>query len=127
MAVYSRQIATALRIIKAKGERCLWASRSAPTADPDKPWLSTPGTEVTYPDTPLVFFPLSRLWSDLLGYTKGTEVVSGSTYGIMPAVSFSPQLTDIVTRTDGSTLAPLSIEPLAPNGEVILYTIEFRK
>jgi len=127
MGVYDRQIATALRVIREKGEACTWTAKAAPTTDPATPWLPVAGVAVAYTNTPIAFFPLSRQWSELLRYLKGTEVVTGSLYGLMPAVAFAPQLTDIITRTDGSKLAPITIDPLAPNGEIILYTIEFRK
>lgn len=127
MGVYDRQIATAQRIIKAKGEACVWASQIPPTTpDPDKPWLITPGAPVEYPDVAIAFFPLERQFSELIRYLKGTDIVGGSLYGLMGAVDFVPQITDTVVRKDGTRLSIASIDPLAPNGEKILYTIEFK-
>lgn len=127
MTVYASQIAMALRMIKAKGEACLWASLTAPTPDPDQPWLMTPGTLIEYTGTPILFLPLSRQWAEFIRYIKGTDVVTGSVYGLMGAVAFTPKLTDVVTRNDGTKLNTLSIDALSPNGEIILYTIEFTK
>jgi len=127
MGVYDRQIATALRMIREKGELCVWASSTQAEANDSEPWNGTPSESVPYEDTPIVFFPLNQQWSELIRYLRGTEVQSGSLYGIMPQVEFSPQLTDSVTRSDGSVLRPLAIDPLSPNGEIILYTIRFNK
>ncbi len=61
----------------------------------------------------------------LVGYLKGTEVVTGSTKALMASVSFTPSIQDVVVRSSGETLRIKSIDPLSPNGQIILYTIEF--
>ncbi len=129
MGTYDSQIATAQRIIAAKGEACVWTPAvPGEAASSDTPWITPPDTVdpiVTYTGVPIAFFPLSRQFSQLLHYLKGSEVKVGSLYGLMPAVAFTPDLQDIVTRTDGTKLGITAIDPLSPNGEVILYTIEF--
>ena len=125
MVVYARQTANALRTLKAKGENCVWASFTEPTPNTEQPWLQTPGIAIDYPDTAIAFFPLTRLGSESVVYLNGMEVIAGSDYGLMGAVGFTPKLTDTVLRNDGTRLTPISIERLAPNGEVILYTIKF--
>lgn len=130
---YDRQAATAFRIIKDKGEAVVWAGeRFAVTADAATPWLETSGVAFQE-EANIAFFPLDRQWSELIRYLKGTEVVTGSVYGIMPPHAFIDTLTDVeklrcvVTRQDGAKFMPLTIEPLKINEQTILYTIEFRK
>ncbi len=124
MGVYDRQIATALRLIKAKGQVVTWRKLDdgAP-ADSSKPWKPSAAT----PDdntVSIVFLPPTKENKQLIRYLKGTEVPTGSLDGLMHAVSFEPAAKDIVIR-DGKELVIKSIDPLSPNGEVILYFLEF--
>ena len=128
MGAYDSQIATAKRLIAAKGELCLWAaSAPATAADPDQPWLTVAGAAPAPVEVRIVMLPASRQYRELLRFLKGTEVVGGGAYGLMAAVSFDPAKTGIVTRKNGTKLSIESIDLLAPNGDPILYTIEFAK
>jgi hypothetical protein len=130
MGVYDRQIESAQRIILEKGEVCEWhVAATAVVADAEEPWNQTVDDEadaVAHAPS-IAFFPLSRQFSQLLRYLKGTEVVTGSLYGLMGAVDFTPKLTGIVERGDGTKLGITAIDPFSPNGEVIFYTIEFKQ
>lgn len=127
MAVYARQIESVLRQIKAKGESVIWRIPAVPTvADPAQPWIVTNGAAAVDNPVSIVFLPLNRQSSQLLQYLTGTEVVTGEVYGLMGAVAFTPELTATVVRTSGKVLGIKSIDPLEPNGEVILYTVVFK-
>lgn len=127
MAVYARQIAAALRQISAKGELVTWRIPAVPTvADPTQPWIVTNGAAAVDKPVSILFLPLNRQSSQLIQYLTGTEVVVGEVYGLMGAVDFVPELTGTVIRTSGKVLAIQSIDPLSPNGEVILYTVVFK-
>ena len=130
MGEYDRAIASAKRVIAKKGEACKWhVTAPAVVADSDTPWIETVdgAAPVVHADTFIALFPLSRQFSELIRYLRGTEIVTGSLYGLMSAQSFTPAIADIVERKDGTKLGIVSIDPLAPNGDVILYTIEFKK
>lgn len=124
---YSRQTAAALRQIKAKGELVTWRIPAvAAVADPTQPWIVTNGAAAVDKSVSIVFLPLNRRLSQLIQYAPGTEVIAGEVYGLMGAVDFVPELTGTVIRTSGKVLAIQSIDPLEPNGEVIIYTVIFK-
>jgi hypothetical protein len=124
MGVYDRQIATALRLIAAKGQAVTWQSidNGAP-ADASKPWLPADAVPVEHPVS-ILFLPDTRSGFEWLAYLQGTEVPQGRMIGLMGAVDFTPSIRDLVVR-DGKPIRPLNITPLNPNGETILYTIGF--
>lgn len=122
--VYERQIATARRMITAKGMLCLWTEiRPGPATAPNKPGPSIP---FEYPNTPLIFLPENRVGYEWLKAITGTEIPEGGGYALMPAVDFEPTLASVITKIDGTELQPVSIDPLSPNGETILYTVKFK-
>lgn len=123
MGRFDKQIATAKRAILKNGEKCVWRAPVA-VADPTKPWKPSSGAPVEYVDTPILFLPAGSI-NALVRLIKGTEVPTGSTSGLMAEVAFVPSVKDVVRRSDGSTLRIKSIDPLSPNGQIILYTIEF--
>lgn len=125
MGVYDRQIASAKRLIAAKGQNVIWRrlSISTPLPDVNKPWK--PGDDTTVDvSVSIVFVPVNRVGNELIHLLKGTEIATGSLKGLMGAVSFEPSIKDVVIRGD-KTLRIKSIEPIAPNGDIIIYTIEF--
>lgn len=125
MGVFDRQIATAKRLIEKNGQTINWVQRPAGTVDPDTPWLPTVGVPVTY--TPrIVFLPRSRLNYQLIRALNpnAPEVPGGTLYGLMAQVSFTPSKDDVVVRA-GVEYRMIGIDPLSPNGEIILYTIDF--
>lgn len=126
MGQFDRQIATAKRLIAKYGQTCIWrkVANGAPV-DSLKPWKPT-ASETSDNNASIVFLPASRENRELLRYLKGTEIPVGSIQGLMPAVSFEPTLKDVVIR-DGKQLRLKSIDPVSPNGEIILYTLEFEE
>lgn len=124
MGVYDRQIALALQLIKAKGEACVWNTTVVPVpADPSKPWISGAPVDTPYPVN-IVF--LNQSSNPLAQLIAGSNFVASGKKGLMPAVPFKPQLSDTVTRTDGSVLALKSVDAIDPNGQIILWTLEFK-
>lgn len=127
MGVYDRQIQTASRLIAAKGEAVVWSKQTDQNGpDNDKPWVS--GAVQGNPFmVRMLFLRGGNSLSDVLfAYMRGTDVPVGRQKAIMAGnVPFTPALGDTVTRTDGTVLSTESIDPLAPNGQVILYFLVF--
>lgn len=123
MGVYDRQIATAKRLIAASGQSVTWRQLSETTPDDAKPWNAANGAPLNH-SVSIVFLPINRVNQQLIHALRGTEVPVGILQGLMGAVSFVPSIKDTVIR-NGITYNISSIDPIAPNGDVILYTIEF--
>ena len=125
MARFDRQIETALRLIKKNGQLVTWRSIPAETpADASKPWNG--GANVPVESSVYVcFVPVrDRDTRKLFQYLTGTEIQIGQLAGLMGNVSFTPNLNDVVVR-DGVELRMSQIDLLSPNGQKILYTLEF--
>lgn len=123
MAQYDRQIATALRLIAKYGQIATWQQIVDGVPDPETPWLPVGSTTVDY-SPHICFLPLDRDGKEFLMSMGQSEAVSGSMYGLMGNVPFTPNIRDVVKR-DGVSLEIKSIDLLSPNGQKILYTIIF--
>lgn len=127
MGVYDRQIATAKRLIAAKGRACVWSQYEGGAApDPGKPWK--PGASVPTPHSvSIVFLPQSGQNSAFLRALTGTDVPIGDDYGLMAAVDFLPTTKAEIYAEDGTTLLRTvkGFGVLAPDGDPILYTLYF--
>lgn len=124
MGVFDRQIANAIRVIQKKGQVVTWRQLSdgAP-ADMSKPWK--PGETVeTEVEVSIVFLPETQKNLEFLRLIMGTTVPTGNLTGLMAAQNFTPKVKDIVVR-DGIPLGVCSVDPLAPNGDIILYSLRF--
>lgn len=117
--VYSRQIATAQRIIKAKGAKCTWRQRPDVADDDDKPWNAEERPPVDKPVS-IAFFPDGQ--KTFAALMKGEDAPEGVEIGYMGAVDFEPAVGDTVIR-NGVGLRVASVTPLQPDGTPILYTI----
>lgn len=123
MSVYDSQIATAKQLIAAKGESVTW--REAAVTVEGQPWKTDAGAPVNHTVT-IVFLPPSSNIADAVAQMmRGTSVPGGGTRGLMAAVDFTPALNGIVIRTDGTKLQVKSFDVIAPNGDPILYKINF--
>ncbi len=124
MGVFDRQIKRAKEQIAKKGQAVTWRqlSNGAP-ADSSKPWKPSASTKNDKP-VRIVFLPLDLETRKFLSYLKGTEVPAGSFAGLMAAVDFEPAIKDVVIR-DGKELTVRNFDLLSPNGEKILYILEF--
>lgn len=126
MAQFDRQIATARRLIEKYGQAVVWqtVNQGAPV-DAAQPWKSSAAAD-TPNDATICFVPVrDNDWRKLLAYLKGTEVPVGKLAGLMPGdVTFEPKLKDVVVR-DGVTLNVTNIDLISPNGQKVLYILEF--
>lgn len=131
MGVYDRQIATAARLIEAKGQLCTWREPGTPTGSPAAP---TPGLPVDRP-VHIVFLSNNKQegLAGLLSMIAGTEVPTGGMRGLMAAVPFTPTLMGRVARAPAFAEPSLSlmddkgIDVLNLNGEIILYYLRFAR
>lgn len=124
MGVFDRQIALANRMITANGEICTWKQAAAPVvADQTKPWIATNGAPTEF-EVLLLF--LSRSSSPLARLFGNANIEVGKLKALMPATSFVPSLADTVVRSGAVSLQLDSIEPLSPNGQVILWWVGFK-
>lgn len=142
MGVYDRQIATALRLIKAKGQLVTWQKHNAQQGS-SQPWKTSKppvgygvggygaggfgvgdGSPAGYPVSIVFLAPKSGLQA-LFALMQGTSVPTGAPMGLMGAVTaFTPEITDVVLRGPKS-LVIKDFNIVAPNGEIILYKLEF--
>lgn len=126
MARFDRQISTALRLIEKNGELVQWKIVQDGTPfDPLKPWKPS-SSVVTTKDVTICFLPLTRVGDESLHRMKNSEVPTGCDQGLMGAVDFEPSEKDVIVR-NGKEWRIENISILAPNGQNILYTIEFKK
>jgi len=124
MARFDRAIATAERLIKRNGQQVTW--RSTQRAEvPGKPWQQGEATDVDR-TVSICFLPINQQMKQLWHYLRGTnDVPAGNVQGLMAGnIGFEPKSDDVVLR-DGETLRIKTIELLAPNGQRVLYTVEF--
>lgn len=122
-SIYQRQIESAKRLIRSKGQLVLWRQfTDSPSAIKWKPETPTTTDYNVY----ITFFPIMNVMKEFLRYMKDSDVPVGSIQGYMAAQTFEPTLRDIVIA--GSDIYNVkSINKLAPNGDTILYIIEFDK
>ena len=119
MGKFDRQIATAKRLIQKNGQLVQW-KQTEKDVSATNPWEQVE-TEAVLNDVYICFLPSTDPW---IRYIKGTDVVSGGLYGLIGQVSFDISASDVVIR-DSEELRIKSIDRLSPNGQNILYTIEF--
>lgn len=127
MGQFDRQTATATRLIAKNGRKVLWRKQTAGALpDAAKPWKPGTDAEVDYPVT-VVFLPEGLQTKAFMQTLLGTDVIAGHDYGLMGAVGFVPTVKDALYDLDGVTMLRTveSVDPLAPNGDVIMYTLRF--
>jgi len=124
MGRFDRQIATALRLIKKNGQLVQW--RQLQRSDvPGKPWEVSSQPPVDR-NVYICFLPVDKDNKEFINYLRGTnEIKMGSLIGLMGQVSFEPDAADFVIR-DGKQLEIFNVDLLSPNGQKILYTVEFK-
>lgn len=127
MGQFDRAIATAKKLIAKNGQSVKWrVVREGAPVDPSKPWKpSAPISNVEH-DVFVCFLPVDKEMREFIRYIRGSEVATGSEMGLMGAVAFEPSQKDVVIR-NGIEYRIKSIDRLAPNGDPILYTVEFAK
>jgi hypothetical protein len=124
MARFTRQIETAKRLIKKNGQLVQWRQLQR-TDVSGKPWEVTEATPVDV-DVYVCFLPVDKDNREFINYLRGTnEIKMGAIIGLMGNVSFTPDASDVVIR-DGVQLQIAHIDLLSPNGQQVLYTVEFK-
>ncbi len=124
MGRFDRQIATALRLIKKNGQLVQWRQlqRADDPTDPAAVIESAPIDRNVH----ICFLPVDKDNKEFINYLRGTnEIKMGSLIGLMGQVSFEPDAADVVLR-DGKPLEIFNVDLLSPNGQKILYTVEFK-
>lgn len=128
MGVFDRQIATAQRLIKKNG-RVVYFKVETPGApvDPAEPWILGPPT-VSIHGVSVVFLPQGIQTARFMAAITGTDVVTGKDYGLMGAVNFDVEVNQHVYEDAAATVVLRTIRDfdlLSPNGQNILYTMQF--
>ena len=124
MGRYDAEIEGAAEQLREDGQLVTWQKIVDGTpADAAKPWKPGEATVTEYP-VYIVFLPDDRQGYQVSRYGKGTEVPRGSEKGLMAAQDFEPAIKDTIVR-DGKTLSICGINPLRPNGQVIMYELWF--
>lgn len=124
--VYARQIATAKRLIAAKGQLVTW--RKIPDGvlpDSNMPWKPGAGGAPVDVNVKIVFFPYTRTNMQLMRalLPNAPEILVGNMYGLMASVDFVPSKVDLILR--GSRQIRINaIDELSPDGTPILYTLD---
>jgi len=128
MGVFDRQIRSVERLVKKYGQLVTIMSSVPDTPDPNKPWEQVEDVPVST-DVYMVFLSPSVSGSALLGkefieYVKGSELKVSEVRGYMATTSVKPKVSDVVLR-DGKELKIRALDILSPNGQDLLYTVEF--
>jgi hypothetical protein len=128
MGTFDEEIETVKELVEEFGELITFKRLSYTVSDPDKPWIQTeiPGTQK---DLKIIFLSPGASASTLFGrellqYLKGSQTITGEVRGYMASGSIVPKQNDIVIRK-GKELKISAIDILNPNGQDILYTLEF--
>lgn len=124
MARFDRQIAMAHRLIKKNGQTAIWRQLMRPNnpGPPDDTDVSIPVDHSPF----ICFLPITKEDRQFINFLRDTnEVKTGNVLGYMGQVPFTPSAEDIVIR-DGVTMAISNIDLISPNGQKILYIIEFK-
>lgn len=129
MGIFDRQIGAVKRLIAKYGQTVTFKHINPPIVlDPLKPWdIVDINPDVAY--IKMVFLSPSvsgesRINQELLQYLSGSAIPSGAVRGYCASFEYIPKLNDIFIR-DGNELTVKAIDTLAPNGQAILYTVEF--
>lgn len=126
MGEYDRAIALAKRLLKKKGAPVTVRSFSRPDdVDDDAPWEPSPNdpTDVT---VNAVFLDYEQKYID------GQTILAGDQNVYMPAydvngVAFAPEVEGIVIRSTGDDWKIITLKPLNPAGDPVMYTLQVRQ
>lgn len=126
MAVYDDDIEMALEMIAESGQLVTWRQiNDASPVDPTEPWKPGKTTPTDF-DATICFFPVDKDTAKSFSTVKGSEIPKGCTLGYMGQAPFVPNLKDVVIR-NGKQLRIVDFDVIAPNGEIILYTVIFQQ
>ncbi len=132
MGVYDPQIEVAKRLIKDKGMQCIW--RVMPVGKPpdcDEPWnVNAVGEASVIKHTVNVCFVSDTVVNAISGLRVNRSDDTPETsmrrqFGIMGQVPFEVALNHELQVNSGARLRLVNVRILSPNGEIILYGMEF--
>ena len=119
--VFDKQLLSAQKMLSKYGQACTLRKITNGTPDPAKPWEPvTPTTADSL--VKIAFFPNTRANNEFLHYIPGTEVPAGVEVGYLAGDAPTPSLQDLIVR-GGKTCSILSVDRIAPNGEIVLYIL----
>lgn len=130
MARFDRMIKTAERLVAKNGQMVTWRQPRPAEALPDaqKPWKPADqgeGGNTEY-SVMIAFVPDTRQFREFQYYMRDSELKSGVIIGLMAgSVPFAPSNMDVVIR-DGVEYRINDIQLISPNGQKILYKVEFK-
>lgn len=116
MTVYTSQIATALRLLSAKGQAITLARVTTGTFDPVA-GTETGGSSATQALVGVVMPASYATRGGLVQNTTTTVMVAAS------GVSIIPRPGDKITLSTGQVLSVLTVEEMAPDGTAIYWTL----
>lgn len=124
---YDDFLAMAKELITENGEVCTWGRPVV--AASSEPWNPTNDNPLTWPNISICWEPSVIRNFQAFGYSPVEEVADGFLFGLMAGdVPFVPQLSDTITRSDGSILnfiAPADVT--GPDGRPVMYTLRATK
>lgn len=137
MTVFTRQIATALRLIDKYGQYVTWQQNRADPFTPNPmPWLAEGNATAVNNRVKIAFLPNKRVgFETIVAAAMGQEIKTGSVIGYMAQVSFVPTTEDVVLRPafgaafslgSGIQYRIAKIDELNVDGTPILYTVTFQ-
>jgi len=119
--VFDKQLLSAQKMLSKYGQACTLRKLATTTPDPSKPWETTSAT-ASDASVKIAFFPNTRADNEFLHYLPGTDIPAGSEVGYLEGGAPAPTLKDLVIR-GSQTLSILSVDRIAPNGEIVLYIL----
>jgi len=119
--VFDKQLLSAQKMLSKYGQACTLRKITNGTPDPAKPWEPVAPTTADT-SVKIAFFPNTRANNEFLHYLPGGEVPASSEVGYLAGDAPAPSLQDLIIR-GGKTCSILSIDRIAPNGEVVLYIL----
>jgi hypothetical protein len=126
---YSSDIADAKKEIKEFGQVVTWR-RPTGTSSGSEPWKGSTNTETTY-SVDFLWIPLNTKTLRAYEYFDKDddygEVTQSMRRGLLAGdQAFEPQLSDLIETPDGKIYNVMFIEPVALNGEAVIYKVSVR-
>lgn len=120
MAVYTRQIETARRLITQKGQSIV-VRHNTTVFDPATPWIPDSSGVVDHVAV-AVFFPMTKDRHETVRELSDGVDITGSVWAMVAQFDATPSVGDVVLR-NGVELQVLYVNTLSPNGEVIYHEV----
>lgn len=124
MRLDAEDIADIQEAIRDEGMPCQWQTVEETPIDPNKPWL---GNELvpTLNPVDIAFVDVATAGALLTQWGKDTDVGSSSLFGLMPHVSFTPEIGQLVKRAGREDLTVKDVTAAEPAGVAVFYLLEF--